>query len=427
MKISRRQMLAAGLGCAAAAMLPGSLRAEEDKTLATAGEAIGLDVGSALGQHASTGVKEVVARECTRITPENVMKPMHISPREGVWRFQPVHRTYEFAREHGLKVHGHTLVWDKEPAIWQQRLAEGKSLDEVTAIYGDYIQTIIREFPDTASWDVLNEIFEQRGLRETVPLGAHGLDFVERCLRAAREAAPDATLVINDFNLTCAGHWCDDKRRNVLDYYRRLLDRGAPIDAIGLQAHLKSLYPPSGRKTLAFIREAEAMGLQVYLSELDVNDSEWPQDIARRDELVARMYGDFLGEVLRSKAVTSISFWGITDADNWIVRPTFGEEKIQGAPPRPTLFDPELNRKPSYYAVLNAIEQAPPRIELITARQAQQALTELGFNPGPVDGAWGRRSQGALNALRAERGLPEVATLDLPSQRLLMELANLNQ
>ncbi len=62
-----------------------------------------------------------------------------------------------------------------------------------------------------------------------------------------------------------------------------------------MQAHLQSKYPPDARKTLEFIRRVEDLGLVVYLSELDVSDSEFNEGIAVRDRQVADYYYKFFG------------------------------------------------------------------------------------------------------------------------------------
>ena len=58
----------------------------------------------------------------------------------------------------------------------------------------------------------------------------------------------------------------------------------------------------------------------------------------------------------------------------------------------------------------------------LSVREVQQLLTDLGYDPGPVDGAWGAKTLAALNALRAAHGLPEVGALDESSLELLAQL-----
>ncbi|MEM6892009.1 MAG: peptidoglycan-binding protein [Pseudomonadota bacterium] len=55
-------------------------------------------------------------------------------------------------------------------------------------------------------------------------------------------------------------------------------------------------------------------------------------------------------------------------------------------------------------------------------RDVQELLAELGYDPGPIDGAWGAKTLGALNALRADKALPPVTELDQSSQDLLHSL-----
>ncbi len=111
---------------------------------------------------------------------------------------------------------------------------------------------------------------------------------------------------------------------------------------------------------LSFIREAEALGLKVFISELDVNDTAFAADIGRRDEEVAQLYRQYLDTVLKSRAVKRVVFWGITDAENWIADGEAGARK-DGLAQRPALFDRYLGKKPAYYQVLEALKGASAR------------------------------------------------------------------
>ena len=60
----------------------------------------------------------------------------------------------------------------------------------------------------------------------------------------------------------------------------------------------------------------------------------------------------------------------------------------------------------------------------LSVRDVQQRLTELGHDPGPVDGAWGAKTRAALNALRDAHGLAPVTELDQSSLDLLESLSS---
>ena len=350
---------AAGLGTLAASRF--SLAEPPEQTLAAVGRSKGIVVGSAIRSQPSPEVAEVIARECALVTPENALKPANISPLQGRFQWDEAERTYEFARANGLGVHGHTLFWYKQPLPWAEAAASGQSLAKTVDLYADYFAAIMHRFPDTVSWDVFNEVTGTRSrLRDSFPIAQFGVDFIEAMLHRARTFAPHATLVINENDLECGSGACRTKRTNTLLLLGALRKRGAPLDAVGIQGHLNTAKSPDAGETLDFVARVEALGYDVFLSELDVNDIALGEDIRRRDDQVAELYGRFLGTVLKSKAVKRVAFWGITDAENWIAE---GQTTVRSdrATPRPALFDRSMGRKPAYYAVLEALGSAPAR------------------------------------------------------------------
>ena len=53
----------------------------------------------------------------------------------------------------------------------------------------------------------------------------------------------------------------------------------------------------------------------------------------------------------------------------------------------------------------------------------QQALSRLGLDPGPVDGAWGGKTRTAANQLRARHGLPSARDMTGSTLQLAHRLA----
>ena len=51
--------------------------------------------------------------------------------------------------------------------------------------------------------------------------------------------------------------------------------------------------------------------------------------------------------------------------------------------------------------------------------EAQTALTNLGYQPGPVDGLLGRKTRGALQAFRKDQGIEGAGSLDIETLRAL--------
>ena len=61
-------------------------------------------------------------------------------------------------------------------------------------------------------------------------------------------------------------------------------------------------------------------------------------------------------------------------------------------------------------------QAAAPTYDRDLVRETQSLLTQLNYNPGPVDGAFGPRTGRAVSAYQLDRGLPETGE---PSQELL--------
>jgi endo-1,4-beta-xylanase len=173
-----------------------------------------------------------------------------------------------------------------------------------------------------------------------------------------------------------------------------MLKEGLPITAVGLECHLQPQMMtdpsrPDWSAFLAFVEAIGALGLDVYLTELDVLDyvascAGAPATRAASDEVTNLYFGTFLDKVLRSKAVKSICFWDLSDRyafyrrqdvsgwfgydrlSRWLPRSwpkcaTLPADKTAIACPRPTPYDDAYVAKPARTAVANAIRAAPKR------------------------------------------------------------------
>ena len=57
-------------------------------------------------------------------------------------------------------------------------------------------------------------------------------------------------------------------------------------------------------------------------------------------------------------------------------------------------------------------------------REAQQLLTELGYNPGPIDGDYGRRTAAAVKAFQRDAGITQDGWIDQDLLSVLRQVAN---
>ncbi len=109
------------------------------------------------------------------------------------------------------------------------------------------------------------------------------------------------------------------------------------------------------------------MGLEVYITELDVNDDavsgdhDVPDALVARDRIVADTYLNYLTAALESKAVKAVLTWGLTDRYTWLNEIESHKEKRPDRSQRPLPFDPNYKPAPAFFALRDALDHAPHR------------------------------------------------------------------
>jgi endo-1,4-beta-xylanase len=270
-----------------------------------------------------------------------------------------------FARAHGLKLTGGHLLWYRTTPPWLNDLpakaAEAAIVKHVAAWGARYGK-------DVYSWNVANEAIEPSdlrsdGLRKTVYLEKFGLDYFDFTAQAAKEAAPGALRVYNDYGYamdTWEGAFRRQALVRLLDEFKR---RNTPIQAVGLQTHL-ALDGTSfdAEKYRKFLREISDRGFMILITEMDVFDVKTPPSIAARDKMVADLGSRVLETALENKAVKAVVTWGLSDRYTWlnpVYDPAF--KRSDGQASRPLAFDAEFRAKPAFWGLVEAFKQAPRR------------------------------------------------------------------
>jgi endo-1,4-beta-xylanase len=305
---------------------------------------------------------ELLAREASIVVPENEMKWQIIHPAADHYDFRRGDALLAFARAHGQLVRGHNLCWHVQNPSWLEQTATPQNAERILQ---DHIATVAGHYAGKIqSWDVVNEAIQVKdglpgGLRNTIWYRLLGPSYIDIAYRSARAADPHALLTYNDYDLEQDSPENEAKRNAVLGLVRSMRDRGVPVDAVGLQSHLHATEKPYYWKGLhRFVKNIEALDLQVFVTELDVNDRALPGDIAVRDRGVAKLYASYLHNILEHRAVKAVLTWGLTDRDSWLNR---GSRRPDGLGQRSLPFDPDLHPTAAYFAMREAIVKAPAR------------------------------------------------------------------
>ncbi|KAB7644097.1 endo-1,4-beta-xylanase [Polymorphobacter fuscus] len=368
--IDRRGVLK---GAAAAAALPLLGAATAADSLAAVAASKGLRFGSTVGgkNFEDPAYRALNVAQCGLIVPENAMKWVALRPDAKSFDFRAADAIVRWAVDNRMGVRGHTLLWHSPQWMpdWVTRHDYGaQPAREAARLLADHVGTVAARYAGVIdSFDVVNEAVDSDtgGLRETALSKAMGAEnAIDLAFRTARQAAPGAQLVYNDYM-----SWQDDggkHRDGVLRLLEALKKRGTPVDALGVQGHLGSKYSdtPTGLGSLdvrawrRFLDDATGMGLDLLVTELDVHDNPLPADFAVRDKLVADHTRAYLDLMLSYPQLKTIMCWGLSDKYSWLqgLRP-----RPDGLPKRPLPFDADFAPKPMRDAIAAAIKAAAPR------------------------------------------------------------------
>jgi endo-1,4-beta-xylanase len=205
-------------------------------------------------------------------------------------------------------------------------------------------------------------------MRESVLSKLWGVDRYPELFELARAADPQAKLAYNDYGMEQDEPWCERRRSALLRMLERWVQRGTPIDVMGLQAHLNASRKFSANKLLSFLDELRAFGLSIQITELDISEAQLAGDVASRDAAIAALYRDFTQACLSHPAVEMIVMWNVTDDNSRINRWLQGQRRADGQAQRPTLFDTRGQAKPAFHAVAACMGNAATKFDMKETR-----------------------------------------------------------
>jgi endo-1,4-beta-xylanase len=306
----------------------------------------------------------LIRAECGLLVAEYEMKWAELEPQAGRRHLRRADMLVAFAQRNGMALRGHTLVWHESEPAWLGGL-DARATEAALAAHID--ATVVHWRGAIGTWDVANEAVAPEdgrpdALRRTRLLERLGPDHIAQAFHIARAADPAARLAYNDFGCEHATPWSRRRRLGVLALLRGLRRAGAPVQVLGVQAHLRAGQPFAAREWRAFLAEVAALGLTIEVTELDVNDAALPAAAAARDGAAAELVGRFLEATLAEPAVRALVTWGLSDRHSWVHAGRLPEHRRRdAAAPRPLPFDTALRRKPIWAAIARALDAAPAR------------------------------------------------------------------
>lgn len=319
----------------------------------------GLTFGASIGVEAidHADYRQLYLDHARVVTSDVALKLPNLRPDPGAPRYQAADRLVDFAHANGMAFRGHTLIWNENNPDWVKAL--GKA--ELGALLDRHVEETVGRYAGRLhSWDVVNEPFwpdhKAPGFFRKGPwFNALGPDYVGRALRRAAAADPKARLVINEAFAERGDGLGRAVRREMLRLIDDLQHAGVPLHAIGLEAHLQPQFPSDDTGFLIFLDQIARRGLEIYITELDVDDVGLPDDIGQRDEIIADRVYAFLSRALGCPAVKILECWQLSDKYSWFADPAMASRRSGGGPPRPLPFDRDMRRKPMFNAIARVL------------------------------------------------------------------------
>ena len=259
-------------------------------------------------------------------------------PQEGAPDTERLLKAAKWFKDRGVRTKGHPLAWHTLAPQWLL----GRDLDEVEKTLRARITREASAFAGLVDhWDAINEaVIMPRFTAEDnaiTPLAQKlgRVEIVRLAFDTAREANPNAKLVLNDFLLT--------------EEYAQLIEdclaAGVQIDALGLQTHMHQGF--RGEDDLSEILERFGkFGLPLQFTEttlvsghlmpehiVDLNDyqvDDWPstpEGEERQADEIRRHYSTVFAHPL----VESVTYWGFCDREMWLGAPA-GFLRKDGSP-----------------------------------------------------------------------------------------------
>lgn len=250
-----------------------------------------------------------------QITPENAGKWGSVqATAASAPNYAALDAIYDYTEREGIIFKEHTFLWGPQQP----------SGDITPADVQRWMQGFCQRYPNTRLIDVVNEPPPHQEPRYADAIGG-GTDgnwqWIVNAFQWAREACPNAVLILNDYNNIEIAR----ENQHFIDIVKTIQAQGAPVDAVGAQSHgLSGANSTQGMITL-LTKLHDDTGLPVYITEYDINQADDAAQLARFQE-----HFEFF---LNTEWVRGVTVWGWILGRTWVANSGL----IRNGAPRPAM------------------------------------------------------------------------------------------
>jgi len=271
-------------------------------------------------------------------TVGNMCKWQATHPQQGLFDLSRCIASFNYSLTANQQFRGHNLCWGNNNPSW---LLNGSfKKDELQTILQHHINTVMKGVVSAGkspfAWDVVNEacvtqeeydsngglsgnanFFKDNFWYPALP------NYVDVAFTAARKANPNTLLFYNDYGQNAL----NGKAEVVFNMVKSMVDRGIPIDGVGMQQHvsLEDIQDVNNwEKTLhQNIARLVDLGLVVHITEFDVKcaDPCDQSDLQKQASIYAGAVRACLANkptIAGAAGCQSFESWGFTDKYSWL-------------------------------------------------------------------------------------------------------------
>jgi endo-1,4-beta-xylanase len=242
-----------------------------------------------------------------QISPENAGKWGSVQSNAGSsFNWSGLDAIYNYTKTNNIIFKEHCFIWGAQQP--------GGTVNETTV--KNWMTEFCKRYPDVKVIDVVNEPppHTTPSYANSIGGGTNGdWKWITNAFTWARAACPNAILVLNDYNDI---EWSGDNA-HIIDIVKKIKAAGAPIDAIGAQAHdldHSSVSLSTVKSLLAKLNSDT--GLPIYITEMDIDRSDDAQQLS--------LYQQYFPLFMQAEYVKGITIWG------WIYGSTWGQAPSSG-------------------------------------------------------------------------------------------------
>jgi endo-1,4-beta-xylanase len=328
-------------------------------------------IGVAVSEPAFSEFQPLLAQEFNHLTCEYQMKIAKIHPAEDTYAWEGTDQIADFARQHGMKLTGHTLLWHQEAPDWMfagVTAGDAQSLELLKSRLKAHIEAVVGRYADVVdNWDVVNEALSDDKTKQYRD-GSEGskwyevfgseeyiywaFKFAKDALEANSPGSSAGKLYYNEYTATQKA----DKMLKMLAWLKD--EKGMTIDGVGFQSH-EIMTWPSTTEIQTAINKFKSAGYKVKISELDVsvyNDYatgsfvaspavDFTSDLEAKQ---AKRFADLFTVYRANKGeITSVTIWGVSDEQSWL------NATVPGRADFPLLYNAQHQPKAARAAIVN--------------------------------------------------------------------------